>query len=140
MNDPTASELASRLRALTRYSRNVANYGNGNIDTWDSPEDDGEYVLWADVQKLAEEIESGKATIGGTQFGQPVRKGNMGEKHKGECRTCWMLCCCLAQMCAADPATVVDKLTGYLWDEEEAGEIKANSATCGKADAEAEKG
>ena len=67
MNDPTASELASRLRALTRYSRNVANYGNGNIDTWDTAEDDGEYVLWSDVQKLAEEIENGKATIGGTQ-------------------------------------------------------------------------
>ena len=41
-------------------------------------------------------------------------------------RTCWLLCCALAQMCAADPATVVDQLTGYLWDEEEAGEIKAN--------------
>ena len=64
-------------------------------------------------------------------LGQPVRKGNMDEKHKGECRTCWLLCCALAQMCAADPATVVDQLTGYLWDEEEAGEIKANA----KADA-----
>ena len=62
VNDPTASELARRLRALTRYSRNAANDGDGRIDTWDTAEDDGEYVLWADVQKLAEEIESGKAT------------------------------------------------------------------------------
>jgi hypothetical protein len=51
----------------------------------------------------------------------------MDKKHKSECRTCWMLCCALAQMCAADPVTVVDKLTGYLWDDEEGGEIKANA-------------
>jgi hypothetical protein len=30
----------------------------------------------------------------------------------------------LAVMCAADKDMIVDKLTGYLWDEEEASEIK----------------
>lgn len=56
----------------------------------------------------------------------------MDKKHKGECRTCWLLCCALAQMCAADPATVVDQLTGYLWDGKEAREIKANARPHGE--------
>ena len=30
----------------------------------------------------------------------------------------------LAVMCAANVNKIVDLLTGYLWDEEEAGEIK----------------
>ena len=30
----------------------------------------------------------------------------------------------LAVMCAGDTAKIIDLLTGYLWDEEEAGEIK----------------
>lgn len=30
----------------------------------------------------------------------------------------------LAVMCAANKDRIVEKLTGYLWDEEEAGEIK----------------
>ena len=51
----------------------------------------------------------------------------MDEKHKGECGTCWLLCCTLAHICDAEPVDVVDKLTGYLWDEEEAGEIKDNA-------------
>jgi len=50
----------------------------------------------------------------------------MNEKHKNECRVCWLLCCTLAQVCASDPLQVVDLLTGYLWDEQEAGEIKDN--------------
>lgn len=32
----------------------------------------------------------------------------------------------LSSMCAAEPNKVVDLLTGYLWDEEEAGNIKAS--------------
>ena len=48
-------------------------------------------------------------------------------KHKSECQTCWLICCALAQMCAGDPAIVVNLLTGYLWDEEEAGQIKSNA-------------
>lgn len=50
----------------------------------------------------------------------------MNAKHKSECRICWLLCCALAQMCDYDPLQVIDILTGYLWDEEEAGEIKDN--------------
>lgn len=30
----------------------------------------------------------------------------------------------LATVCAADENTILDKLTGYLWDKEEAGELK----------------
>ncbi|MCP5019645.1 MAG: hypothetical protein GY938_30830 [Ketobacter sp.] len=30
----------------------------------------------------------------------------------------------LAVLCAADEDKIVDLLTGYLWDEEEAGQIK----------------
>ena len=30
----------------------------------------------------------------------------------------------LANMCAGNPERIIDKLTGYLWDEEEAGLIK----------------
>lgn len=30
----------------------------------------------------------------------------------------------LAVMCAANPNKIIDLLTGYLWDEEEAGAIK----------------
>ena len=55
----------------------------------------------------------------------------MDEQHKSECRTIWHLCCALAQMCAAPPEMIVDQLTGYTWDEQEAGEIKANTALGG---------
>jgi len=33
----------------------------------------------------------------------------------------------LAVICAANHEKVVDKLTGYLWDEEEAGKIKRSN-------------
>lgn len=33
----------------------------------------------------------------------------------------------LSVMCAANEDKIVDLLTGYLWDEEEAGEIKKSS-------------
>ena len=32
----------------------------------------------------------------------------------------------LATMCAADKVKIIEVLTGYLWDEEEAGDIKRN--------------
>lgn len=34
----------------------------------------------------------------------------------------------LANMCAAPEKMVMDRLTGFLWDEEEAGQIKAACA------------
>ena len=33
----------------------------------------------------------------------------------------------LAVMCTANPEKIIDILTGYLWDEEEAGYIKRSS-------------
>ena len=33
----------------------------------------------------------------------------------------------LAKLCAASPNVIVDKLTGYLWDEKEAEGIKASN-------------
>ena len=45
-----------------------------------------------------------------------------------EYRTAWFLCRALAELCPASPEVVVDKLTGYLWDEEEAKKIKAGGS------------
>ena len=46
------------------------------------------------------------------------------QKARREFRTAWLLVAALSEMCAADPMKTVDLLTGYLWDEEEAGRIK----------------
>ena len=40
--------------------------------------------------------------------------------------TKYKLCCQLAEICDIAPDNLVDMLTGYLWSEEEAGDIKAN--------------
>jgi hypothetical protein len=42
-----------------------------------------------------------------------------------EYRTVSYLVSTLANVCAGSPNKVIDLLTGYLWDEEEAGRIKA---------------
>jgi len=41
-----------------------------------------------------------------------------------EYRTVSYLVSTLANICAGSPNQVIDLLTGYLWDEEEAGKIK----------------
>lgn len=41
-----------------------------------------------------------------------------------EYRTVSYLCATLANICTASPNMVIDALTGLLWDEEEAGQIK----------------
>jgi len=41
-----------------------------------------------------------------------------------EYRTVSYLVSTLANMCAGSPNKIIDLLTGYLWDEEEAGKIK----------------
>jgi hypothetical protein len=41
-------------------------------------------------------------------------------------RTCWLLISALASHCAASENEIIDRLTGYLFDEEEAGQVKAN--------------
>jgi hypothetical protein len=41
-----------------------------------------------------------------------------------EYRTVSYLVSTLANICVASPNKVIDLLTGYLWDEEEAGKIK----------------
>jgi hypothetical protein len=45
-------------------------------------------------------------------------------KQEREYRTASYLVSTLANMCAASPNKIIDLLTGYLWDEEEAGDIK----------------
>jgi hypothetical protein len=39
-------------------------------------------------------------------------------------KTVFLLVSSLASMCAGNPNKIIDNLTGYLWDEEEAGSIK----------------
>lgn len=41
-----------------------------------------------------------------------------------EQKICYFAASILGAMCVANPEIVIDKLTGYLWDEEEAGDIK----------------
>lgn len=49
-------------------------------------------------------------------------------KAKREYRTVWLLVSALSEFCTAEPNKTVDLLTGYLWDEEEAGRIKEANA------------
>ena len=48
-------------------------------------------------------------------------------KKEQECeyRTVSFLVSALANMCAASPNMIIDRLTGLTWDEEEAGRIKS---------------
>ncbi len=41
-----------------------------------------------------------------------------------ELKTAYLLIETLGSMCAGDASKIIDMLTGYLWDEEEAGDIK----------------
>lgn len=54
----TVQDLVRRLRDLTRYDHRVCDDGDGHIDDWASEDYDGEYVLWTDVQQLADEFET----------------------------------------------------------------------------------
>lgn len=46
------------------------------------------------------------------------------KEQQREYRTVGYLCSTLANVCDAPPDMVIDALTGLLWDEEEAGQIK----------------
>ena len=46
------------------------------------------------------------------------------QEQKREYKTVSYLVSALSNMCAASPNVVIDRLTGLLWDEEEAGCIK----------------
>jgi hypothetical protein len=46
------------------------------------------------------------------------------KEQQREYRTVSYLCSTLANICAASPNQVIDALTGLLWSEEEAGDIK----------------
>ena len=48
-----------------------------------------------------------------------------------EYRTVSYLVSTLANICAASPNKIIDQLTGYLWDEEEAEEIKRANMNTG---------
>jgi hypothetical protein len=48
-----------------------------------------------------------------------------------EYRTVSYLVSTLANICEASPNKIIDLLTGYLWDEEEAGEIKVANINAG---------
>lgn len=46
------------------------------------------------------------------------------KEQQREHRTVSFLVSALANICAASPNQIIDNLTGLLWDEEEAGQIK----------------
>jgi hypothetical protein len=46
------------------------------------------------------------------------------QEQQCEYRTVSYLVSTLANICAASPNQIIDALTGLLWDEEEAGQIK----------------
>ena len=46
------------------------------------------------------------------------------QEQQREYRTVSYLVSTLANICAASPNMIIDALTGLLWDEEEAGQIK----------------
>ena len=44
----------------------------------------------------------------------------MKTKHESECAACFHAIAVLAELCAADPMVIIDKLVDFLWTEEEA--------------------
>jgi hypothetical protein len=48
-------------------------------------------------------------------------------QEKIEHATIWHLVSAIATICAADPNIIIDNLTGYTWDEEEASKIKGSN-------------
>ena len=48
-------------------------------------------------------------------------------KEKQEYKTVYLLIATLANLCAATEERIIDLLTGDLWDEEEAGQIKRSA-------------
>ena len=46
------------------------------------------------------------------------------KEQQREYRTVSYLVSTLANICTAAPNQIIDQLTGFLWDEEEAGQIK----------------
>jgi hypothetical protein len=45
-------------------------------------------------------------------------------REKQEYKTIAYMICALAEMCAGEPLIVIDKLTDYLWDDNEAEQIE----------------
>jgi hypothetical protein len=78
---------------------------------------------------------SGHTPVGITELLAAEAKARQLQK---EYKICWNAVSTLAEMCAASESVIIDQLTGYLWDEEEAGEIKANNAICVKTDSKGE--
>jgi hypothetical protein len=61
------------------------------------------------------------------------------ERQQREYQTVLHLVSALGNICAASPVMIIDALTGFLWDEEEAGEIKrANDVALREKDNEHE--
>ena len=65
----TVQDLVRRLRELQRYQHRVCGDGDGYIDDWASEDDCGDYVMWKDVQKLADEFETPNAKNEGQNEG-----------------------------------------------------------------------
>lgn len=48
-------------------------------------------------------------------------------ENKRDYKTVYLIIATLANLCAATEEKIIDLLTGYLWDEEEAGHIKRSA-------------
>lgn len=48
-------------------------------------------------------------------------------ENKRDYKTVYLVIATLANLCAATEERIIDLLTGYLWDEEEAGHIKRSA-------------
>jgi hypothetical protein len=56
----------------------------------------------------------------------------MSNQNLREYKVCYSAVSVLASMCAGSENKIIDLLTGYLWDEEEAGSIKKASGPTNK--------
>ena len=63
----TVQDLVRRLRNLTRYKHRVCDDGDGYTDDFTGADYDGEYVLWTDVQELADEFDPPNKALKGVE-------------------------------------------------------------------------
>jgi hypothetical protein len=55
-----------------------------------------------------------------------AKRKDVSRRHKQECTVIYHAISMLATLCAADEKAIIKRLTGFLWDEDEAKMIKSN--------------
>lgn len=113
-------KLLNHFYELQNYYKNgIASEGEPEII--ENLENDLKFVV--DIIREIKSTQIGKAN----QVERMVMPTLKEITEKREYKTCYLLIATLANMCAGNEDKIIDLLTGYLWDKEEARILKSSA-------------